>query len=195
MASNLIPFFRGRIHWAGKKAKQWRRKTANPWGRAKRLTAAIQAVKPLRRIRLRTLSHTPSTIHGCMRPSSQRGAYSHPARIQPCGATTPAISATDSTSASMGAMDLPNSIESFGSLIRAGIDDPFGYSDPVPRSDDYESSFDDYFDDSEVDDTFSFLRPGHQALEAPSRSPTDSPALIIRPAIGEKMFGGQNEDI
>jgi hypothetical protein len=94
----------------------------------------------------------------------------------------------------MSAMDSPNSIESFGCLIRAGIDDPFGYGDPVPRSNDDESSFDDYFDDSKVHDTFSFLHPGGRAspssLETPSRSPTDSPGsvIIMRPAVGEKMF-------
>ncbi|KAJ7940111.1 hypothetical protein B0H13DRAFT_418062 [Mycena leptocephala] len=247
-ATNLIAFLRGRIHRTGRAAtqKENQRKTANPWGRAKRLTAAIQAVKRIRRAlfpffshgskvsaelgsvkrltaaiqavkrirRLPMLGHiTASTIPTRMQrfpsysledPTSQRGD-SRSARSQSSRAATPAVSATivDSNSVSMSDVDSPNSTESFGCVIRGGINDPFGYGDPVPGFDDNESSFDDYFDDSEVDNTFSFLQPGvatpppllWKPLHSASRpSSTDSAGSVMRPSIGAKMFGGQNED-
>ncbi|KAJ7937700.1 hypothetical protein B0H13DRAFT_2412744 [Mycena leptocephala] len=166
-AANLMPFLCGRIYQAAERVMHWkenRRKTANPWGRAKRLTAAIQVVRRIRRAPFPFFSHgRKESLNGTSIADPPLHCTKHDPRLYATGPFKRMLSLRAESTlriSDSGSLDSPNSIESFGCLIRAGIDDPFGYGDLVPRSDDDESSFDDYFDDSEVDDTFSFLHPG-----------------------------------
>ncbi|KAJ7927151.1 hypothetical protein B0H13DRAFT_1861689 [Mycena leptocephala] len=156
----------GRIPRTGRAAtqKENQRKTANPSGRAKRLTAAIQAAKRIRRALFPFFSHGSKVSEelGIADAQSHYGKhYSHP------DATVPFIFTGGSNAAkrifSLRVESIPPSSDSgclgdhTPNLLAASSEVGIGYGDPVPGSDDDESSF----DDSEVENTSSFLQPGH----------------------------------
>ncbi|KAJ7442815.1 hypothetical protein B0H11DRAFT_2093520 [Mycena galericulata] len=195
MKTYLHPLLRVRARWARTKIQQWKE------GRKLRFTSLKRRMGlSLRRVPCGIYDQpvgTPSPSIGSTKSTRSMDSPRETSDIPPWAET-----ARDSDkeisfdfSSSAFTIDSPSSVDSFGTIVRPGCDDPFGYGDPRSHSDDDQSSFDsldDCFSDSEVEDAFSFSCQGREeSLE--SITDTD-PQLPTRPVLGEKMFAIFNVD-